>query len=135
MRVLAITLCLLVIGACARHSEAISSSASAETCYLNVSYVSGNELSRGVWAHLQTAQYDLLDSGDRAFQYAFWYTRGRGRAGFAYRLSCYDARLRVQDWLERFAESAPSPDIAQALRDAKHSIREVTREEFEDAGQ
>lgn len=133
MRVPAIALIGLTLMGCAEQRPAQLALASAEECYLNVSYVRDNELSHRVWEHIQTAQYDLIDSGDRAFGAAQWYTQGDGRAGFVYYLDCGLARVRVQAVLEKFARRATSPDVAQALRNAKPSVREVTQAQFEDA--
>ena len=111
MRKLAIIILALSLVACARSTPVVVRTSGTEECYLNVAYVSGNELSRRVSAHIESQQYRLLDATD-GFAAALWYTPGDGRAGFVYRLNCDDARPRVQAWLERFAETAPRPDVA-----------------------
>lgn len=131
MRVAAFALVGLTLMGCVEQRPAPRPLAAANECYLNVSYVSDNELSRRVWEHIQSAQYDLIDSGDRAFGAAQWYDRGGGRAAFVYNLDCGLARVRVQAVLEYFARRATSPDVAQALREAKPSIREITQAQFE----
>jgi hypothetical protein len=98
-----------------------------------VTYVSGNDVSDRVWQHIQTQQYDLIDSQDAAFGAAQWYSRGDGRAGFFYNLDCAQARERVEAVLEEFARSAPMEDVAEALRASKATVREITQAQFEDA--
>ena len=107
---------VLVLAACGQPQPA-PTNAAAEECYLNAFYVSDSELSLRVWQHIQNRQHDLID--DRAFAAALWYNRSAGRAGFIYRLDCQPARQRVQAVLEQFAQSAPSPDVAEALCESK----------------
>lgn len=133
MRIQAIALAGVTLLGCAEQRPSQPALAATDECYLNVSYVSDNELSRRVWDHIQTVQYDLIDAGDRAFGAAQWYDRGDGRAGFVYTSDCELASVSVQAVLEHFAVRATSPDVAQALRDAKPSVQEITQAQFENA--
>lgn len=134
MRVLAVALVGFTLMACAEQRPAQRTPTTTYECYLNVSYVRDNELSRRVWDHIIEVQYDLINSGDNTFRASLWYDRGAGRAGFVYASDCEIARVSVQTALEQFARRATSPDVSQALRDAKSSVREVTQAQFEDAG-
>ncbi|MEZ5971989.1 MAG: hypothetical protein R3C31_09310 [Hyphomonadaceae bacterium] len=123
----------LMLMGCAEQRPDQPALVATDECYLNVTYVSDNELSRRIWDHIQTAQYNLIDSHDRHFGAAQWYDRGGGRAAFVYNSDCGLARAKVQAVLEHFAEQATSPDVAQALREAKPSIREITQDQFENS--
>jgi hypothetical protein len=100
-------------------------------CYLNVSYVRETDLSQLIWTHLHDHAEVLLNG--EGFGASLWYSIGEGRAGFIYRGDCVAARMQLEQSLEELAQAASDPAIADALRRARSTIREVTQAQFEDS--
>jgi hypothetical protein len=121
-------LALVRSASCASDAQPIS--VREPECYLSVSYVQDTELSGEIWEHLLRHSTLLLD--DASFGASLWYTKGDGRAGFVYRSDCRIARTELAQTLDQFANTASNPEVANALRDSKQSMRQVTEAEFAD---
>ena len=126
---LVVVLSVSLVSACAKEQpNALAHTAGGE-CIIAFSYEANSALSRDVWDYLQREQLRFMH--DDRLASGLFYSRGEGVAAFDYAASCDFARAHAARMIEAIAHDAPNAEIANALRLANGTWREIDRAEYE----